>query len=31
MLEQQYIKYQYPIILKLLIEICLETGHDFKL
>ena len=31
MLEQQSIKMQYPMILKLQFEICLEIGHDFKL
>ena len=31
MLEQQSIKQQYPMILKLEFLICLEIGHDFKL
>ena len=29
MLEQQSIKQQYPMILKLQFEICLEIGQDF--
>ena len=31
MLKQQSFKQQYPMILKLQVEICLEIGHDFKL
>ena len=31
MLEHHSIKLQYPMILKLQFEICLEIGDDFKL